>query len=260
MKKEQKNAVSGTAKKINLKSKTRPLALRRSVFEQLESRDNIGSLLPFFPGGGLAPSVAKSLNASLNRSIARMNGVARDQFETAPTSAFIDLSRANLESNDWRPEFDAPQNGRSVSGGIAPDNNKYAWRDDVASSSASELNVDLAVELGSEAPEVPNAGRFNSDATYAGVWRSPSALENTLATSSAMSVGSGVSGLYSIGALGERDGFSVSPRPSTDPYGDLGGGADASKSFADMRLPLTEISEEHLGKLRAVMRELNLVS
>ena len=233
MKKEQKNAVSGTAKKINLKSKTRPLALRRSVFEQLESRDNIGSLLPFFPGGGLAPSVAKSLNASLNRSIARMNGVARDQFETAPTSAFIDLSRANLESNDWRPEFDAPQNGRSVSGGIAPDNNKYAWRDDVASSSASELNVDLAVELGSEAPEVPNAGRFNSDATYAGVWRSPSALENTLATSSAMSVGSGVSGLYSIGALGERDGFSVSPRPSTDPYGDLGGGADASNAVED---------------------------
>ncbi len=233
MKKEQKNAVSGTAKKINLKSKTRPLALRRSVFEQLESRDNIGSLLPFFPGGGLAPSVAKSLNASLNRSIARMNGVARDQFETAPTSAFIDLSRANLESNDWRPEFDAPQNGRSVSGGIAPDNNKYAWRDDVASSSASELNVDLAVELGSEAPEVPNAGRFNSDATYAGVWRSPSALENTLATSSAMSVGSGVSGLYSIVALGERDGFSVSPRPSTDPYGDLGGGADASNAVED---------------------------
>ncbi|MBQ9370568.1 MAG: fibro-slime domain-containing protein [Thermoguttaceae bacterium] len=239
MRKEQKNIVSGTAKKINLKSRTRPLTLRRSVFEQLESRDAIGSLLPFFPGGGLAPSIAKSLNANLNRSISRLNGVMRDPLESAPVNAFAgltaaDLSHAKLDSNGWRPEFDSPHH--SVGGGSAGSaarSSGFSWREDVGTQGAEETSFDLSVNLGLDEELAPEARRLQSDASYPGAWRAPGAIENTSATSAAMTVGSGTSGLYSLGSGGNRDAYSVSPRPSSDPLGDLGVGGGTSNAVLD---------------------------
>lgn len=230
MKKVQKIDLLGIGKKSNASNKTRPTSTRRSVLEQLERRDAIGSLLPFFPGGGLAPSISKSLNASLTREFERIGRVTRDSFETVSPSAVPNLSGVEKNGSDWRPELDAPH--ESVGTGSIQRDGSHAWREDVAPQAANDLTIDLSVDLGLDDPMEPGARRLPSDATYAGAWRTPVSSNSAAATSAALSVDSGTTGLYSSGGVSDYNGSVRSPRFGDNSLNN-GGGFDGSNAVED---------------------------
>lgn len=230
MKKVQKIDLLGIGKKSNASNKTRPTSTRRSVLEQLERRDAIGSLLPFFPGGGLAPSISKSLNASLTREFERIGRVTRDSFETVSPSAVPNLSGVEKNGSDWRPELDAPH--ESVGTGSIQRDGSHAWREDVAPQAANDLTIDLSVDLGLDDPMEPGSRRLPSDATYASAWRTPVSSNSAAATSAALSVDSGTTGLYSSGGVSDYNGSVSSPRLGDNSLNN-GGGTDGSNAVED---------------------------